>query len=150
MQITVSRVYRRDRGPWGIQDSGGTWYNAWSKIAQTMSEGRTYDIDTHSETYNGKTSIMIDSVHEIGGGSVSAPGGVPVSTPNGSPPPPDQKDKHIFICGVVNAAVATGGPSPQDIYTWARAAADAYDRLWHPERVQSEQDPFNPNDEIPF
>lgn len=124
MQASVNVKYvnpPKGKGPASIKDDQGNYWKFWTnKIALDKFEvGKTYSVGYETEDYQGKEQRTITAV--------SMPQEQAPKISNGHQN--GERDEFIFVCGVVNNAIAAGKIDPMsasDIASVKAAAKAAY------------------------
>lgn len=130
-QITVKYINqpKTERGPGSVKDNQGVYWKVWRDQLATFREGGTYTVGYTTEMYQGKEQYTVKEVQEVTGQVLTAPSIAPTPKPHTNG---DNRDEHIFVCGIVNNAVAAGKIDPMsaaDIAECTKAASSAY-KAW--------------------
>ena len=103
-----------------IKGADGTSYGVWANHIGNYKQGATYSIEYEERDYNGKTYRTVkDATLQAPAASHAGNGGA-----NG----PD-KDKLIFVTGVVGRAMGSGSFQATDVKVLTLAALEAWSAL---------------------
>ena len=67
--VTFKKVFKNDRGPWGLIDENEERWKGWDNVVQGVRENGTYKVTYKTEEYKGEERKLITSPpEEVGGG----------------------------------------------------------------------------------
>jgi len=101
-----------------IQDSVGNSWNVWGDKLQNYRMGVTYDITYDTNEFNGKTFNVIKTANPA---NPNAQAGQVAAAPQAQQraaqamAAPSARDEMIFVCGIINNALANANVSPFEL-----------------------------------
>lgn len=142
-----------------IQDTTGSLWNVWGDKLQNYREGVTYDITYDEQEFNDKRYNLITKGNPSNGSSAAPPiqaahrGLAQPKPADGWPGPvtnqPNAKDEMIFVCGVINNAMANANVNPfETTLTELIAMVDKARSAWRNTLGKSQRD-HELNDDLP-
>lgn len=155
MQTTITPKYLNEPKPgkknWSIKDEAGVYYSVAPDMVASMKVGQPVTFDYKVNNFQGKDFNIVERVYGTNP-SQAAPAMLnqPLSSQagqghnsNGHKNGGDAKSEDIFVCGVVNHAIASQS-LPLDAQSLSNAVRNAR-KAWRNGEPKNE-----PNDEMPF
>ena len=128
-QITAKYVNpaKSPRGPGSVKDEQGIYWKVWPDLLSRFQVGGTYTVGYKTEQHNGKDQFTVTQIQDVTGQQLSQPS-VPSTNGHGD----HSRDEQIYVCGIVNNAIAAGKVDPfstDELVSITQAATDAF-RAW--------------------